>query len=80
MKIRLKSKYKNPYSKYNIPSGIITNNEKSIKRVNDKWLIYEITHGRGLPKLKSTCNNPTRLVDNDQLISDIKKGKGLPKI
>lgn len=51
----MKTKIKNPYSKYSYNTGLVTNNNKPIYGVDIKWLMFEIKQGR-LPKLKDATS------------------------
>lgn len=43
---------KNPYPKYSYNTGLITEDGKRVWGIDNKWLMFEIKHGNGLPPLR----------------------------
>lgn len=44
-------KKRNPYPKYSYNTGLITADNKPVYGIDNKWLIFEIKNGNGLPKI-----------------------------
>lgn len=52
MKVKVKKKNKNPYPKYSYNTGLqYLYGNKPVWGIDGKWLMWEIKHGNGLPKL-----------------------------
>lgn len=49
--IKIKVKKKNPYPKYSYNTGLITTDNKPVYGIDNKWLMFEIKNGNGLPKI-----------------------------
>lgn len=44
-------KHKNPHPKYSYNTGLKTEDGKRVWGIDNKWLMFEIKHGNGLPSL-----------------------------
>lgn len=46
-----KNEKENPYPKYSYNTGLITTDNKPVYGIDNKWLMFEIKNGNGLPKI-----------------------------
>ena len=59
MKVKkVKAKEINPYPKYSYNTGLqYLNSDEPVWGIDSKWLMWEIKHGNGLPKIEHLTTN-----------------------